>query len=174
VHCIEEQHGWPLSRFYKIDPEGDFQFIGYYIVGSSRWQKTPHYLSLYTLLMRSGWYGFEGPKRWNYDSVLETLHDYGRRKGDHLANIINCGRFDKMHVLLREQKFLVKRDMKTMYSTNRLARRDNGYNEGIYKILSGGTKDLRLSHRFRDACKQYGIRYTVNVKRDEDVLRGMV
>jgi hypothetical protein len=159
VNHYEKKHGWPLSRFYKVDLGNHPQAVAYIVVGSAKWQKTPHYLSMYALMLRIGTRGF-AVKDWEQETVSKALANFHGKDSSFVKTS-----YKKWDVLLSEYDKLVGNNtMKNMFSEKRLAHGSNGYNEGLYKLCSGSSYDLSFSYAFQNACRKAGIHQRVNIK----------
>ncbi len=159
VNHYEKKHGWPLTRFYKVDLDKNPQVVAYVAVGSGKWQKTPHYLSMYILMLRIGTRNFK-IKDWNQKTINNALSNF---RGEDSGFIKNT--FKKWDILLANYDKLVgKNTMKDMFSTERLAHGSNGYSEGIYQLCCGDSYDLSLSYKLQDICRKLGIHQRVNIK----------
>lgn len=170
INHYEKRHNWPLTKLYKVDVRNDAQLVAYMVVGSGRWQKTSHYLSLYMLMLRLGRSGFKNSK-WEHGTIIRNLKSFALSGvGDAQYVVITLPKWD---ILFEEQKTLVgKNTMKQMYSNKRLAHGTNGYSEGISMLCNGNSYDLLLSYRFQDVCRKRGIHQRVHCKPDAKITGG--
>jgi hypothetical protein len=164
---FEKRNGWQLSKFYKIDPGKDPQQVAFMVIGSPRWQKTPHYLSLFILILRAG-FRFNLKKGWptedvpNKSIIRRLCSDTGNLTYSYYSATVK-----KWDALMKHQDRIVGRHtMKEMFDRARLAHNNNGYSDGIYALCQGNSYDLRMSYRFQKVCREIGIHQRVNVKPD--------
>jgi len=161
VNHVEEKHGWLKTKYYKVDDGGDAALFVYMVVGSPRWQKSPHYLSLYTLLMRTGIGGFN-PKSWEEKELEADINKYARYGGGHFTFVAK-NFFQKVPFILDNQDLIIdSNDLSKMYSASRYVLKNNGFNEGIYHLLAGSSYDYRLSIRLKELFDKNNIDHTIN------------
>ena len=172
VNYLEKEHNWAPTKLYKIDPEYNLQDSIYMFVGSPKWQKSPHYLSLYMLMLRLGKSGITmvtDEKRRTAAYMAGKLATYstsGKYDSSHIKNVIG-----KIDLLLSNQNVLIgRKPMKEMFSVARLGHGNNGFNEGITSLCTGNSYDLMLSYKFQDLCRKAGIHHRINRTPDPKVL----
>jgi len=161
VNRLEKEHGWLPTKFYKVDDGGDASLFVYMVVGSPRWQKTPHYLSLYTLLIRAGTNENFNPASWDEKSFQAAMNNRVKY-GGHFAFVAKHF-FDKVPFFLANQDKIVENNniLKT-YQRKRYVSANNGFNEGIFALLSGNSYDRDLSVRMKELYDKAGIKHTIN------------
>lgn len=170
VNHWEKKHGWPLTKLYMVDSEGDPQMVMNMMVGSNKWQKTPHYMSLYMLILRLGRSGFT-TNSWSHDQIKRRLNAFARSSNMDATHVSYTA--NKWDVLLANHKTIVGRHtMEELYSRKRLANSNTGYSEGISAFCNGNSYDLLLSYKFQDVCRKVGIYQRVNRKPDVRITGG--
>ncbi len=166
VNHYERKYGWALTRLYHADmgtlepnaktttPRDVSPYIfGYVVVGSNKWMKSPHYMSLYALLLRLGRGGFAAKFR-SQKSLDVELGNYANRQigdGGHLRSV-----YKYIDIVMANQEELLE-GRKDLYKKSALSNADNGYHEGIRRLCRNETKDRRLGYKFMETCKRYEI-----------------
>jgi uncharacterized protein YeeX (DUF496 family) len=168
VNHLENEYKWSKTKMKKVELKdaikyGMFNDVKdrinmYMVVGSSKWLKSPHLLSLYILIFRLCYRGFKSNFK-NHEEFLQKLKSYGNtHKAD--ASYVRIFQ-DKIDVLLRNyDRLFGKRTLKSLYSKYSLVT-INGYNEGISRLCSGLSGDIDISKRFGKICKENNIEYKV-------------
>jgi len=128
------------------------------LVGSSRWLKTAHMLSLFCLLIRVATRDpstFSEKKIEKFEDVDKAMSLYGRDQSN------NYGLDDRGYIhkvwpyvdtIMKEYRFLFKGTLiKSSWKISGAA----GYrHEGIYKLVSGTSSDKKISNRFEELKKK--------------------
>ncbi len=168
LNHFERRNEWQLSKLYGIDPGKDPQQVAFMLIGSPRWQKTPHYLSLLVLILRAGFKfhsvckGWPGIKR-SHSDIVKKLSNINTG----LAFNYYSATIGKWDILMKYQDRIVgRKTMKEMFDRARLVHKDNGYSDGIYSLCMGNSYDLRMSYKLQKVCRELGIHQRVNVKPD--------
>jgi hypothetical protein len=165
VNHWEKRHGWLLTKLYEVDTEGDIQSGLYMAIGSSKWQRTPHYLSLYMLMLRLGRSGLKDGPWETPTAIMNRLNTFAR--GNTIDSMHVQNTITKWDVFLANQSKLVgKKSMKDMFSRNRLAHHSSGRCEGITTLCNGSSYDLLFSYKFQNVCRGVGIHQRVSCKPD--------
>ena len=167
VNHFEERHGWLKTKLYSVDSGGDDSLFIYMVSGSPRWQKTPHYLSLYVLLIRAGVRGFAikekavlGTTLKEKESLEDAMKRYAIHGGGHLPAILQ--QLNKVNLIMAKQdNILETTDMSKLYPQSRYPG-STGQNEGIKMWLYGNTYDWKLSSSLEALCKKAKIDYSIN------------
>jgi hypothetical protein len=159
IHHFEEKHGWLKTKYYPVYNNNDASLFVYMAVGSPRWQKTPHYLSLYTLLIRSGVNGF-APRDDSAKAIKdEIIRQSNQNAAGHLQSMLK--QYDKVNLLLAEQdKIIESKDLSIMYPQRRYLG-NNGFNEGIAQLLYGRSYDYIMSNSLQKRCDQNKIPHSI-------------
>jgi hypothetical protein len=155
VNVIEKSNGWPLTRIYPLQTvqEVDYNNIYYYIVASKRWMKSPHMLSLYTLLYRVAL----NEKKFNFvgraktDKSLKSVFDEVAANCSYTeAAYLRTHQHRWWLVLSNYEKLFGKRTMEDLYNPS-----DGGYlfQEGINSLCDLDTNDKKLARAFRKVIK---------------------
>lgn len=160
INYFERLAHWPLSKLAKVDHNlGDMTDI-YLFVGSNRWIRSPHMLSLYLLLIRLGrnkeYKGFRSHKK--FISVSEKLikkvnpsryYDIASKMYDckHLAKV-----YKKIRIIMKNFDSLFSRSAKYSFTA---AIKGPGlpHMEGITKLAIGETNDHELYHKLNELCE---------------------
>jgi hypothetical protein len=159
VNTIEKHYGWPLTKLYHIKPNNtwadqisvnnDF----YYVEASQRWMKSPHMLSLYTLLFRIA----VSEKRFEFrkrvrgmKSLKVVLSEMGNNLSHLEARYIDKHAGAWWLVLDNYRKLFSGRAMKKLYYPS------DGYHftEGINSLCDAVSSDLGLRAEFADILKK--------------------
>lgn len=155
IQHFERRLGWPLTRVYKVDHMLSPVAFIYMVVGSSRWQKSTHYLSLYLLMLRLGRSGFQS-KFEDHKELGEELATFARRRSDDAGFVRST--YHKWELFLQNQdKLFAGRNLKHIFKKSSLANDNNGYGEGINQLCVGWSRDLALASRFKKLCEANGL-----------------
>lgn len=169
---LESRYNWARTKMQKVEfknkiPYGTMDIKDrinmYMVVGSSKWLKSPHLLSLYMLIFRLGYRGFKSNFK-NHEEFLQRLNAYANtQKVD--AYYVRTFQ-DKIDVLLGNYNRLFgKRTLKSLYSRklliNNTGHFESGYNEGIQRLCTGFSNDMDISRRFGKICEENNIEYQV-------------
>lgn len=174
VNHYERKLGWPRTKMQKLDNRDAFLDSSgnnisntvnmYMVVGSSRWMKSPHLLSLYMLLLRLGVRGFKAEFE-THTQLLKELEDFGKKHRTKSDVSYVRATYDKWDILLESyDKLFGKRTIKSLYDRKSLVNSNNGFNEGIYRLCIGNSYDLDISHKFTKICKSNNIDMKSNIK----------
>jgi hypothetical protein len=181
VNHYERKFGWTRSTLQKLDNHNYFYNKNgldvsncvhmYMVVGSSKWQKSPALLSLYMLLLRLGTRGFDD-KFNTHEEFLKKLESFaGSYGGDSNKKSdikFVSATYKKWDILLENYNRLFKnRTIKSLYSIESLVNGDTGFNEGIWRLCTGRSYDLGISHKFAEICKENNIEMKIRVKKED-------
>lgn len=90
LHIIEKEHKWVLTKAYPIKPYS-FGDKVYMIVASKKWMRSPHLVSLFTLIFRiSGDKAFQTPSLMrlrSYKSVMQHIKKVSVRGGSDRSKV---------------------------------------------------------------------------------------
>lgn len=161
IQYFERRLGWPLSRMYKVDQKTSPLASIHMIVGSSRWQKSTHYFSLYLLMLRLGKSGFRG-KYDDHKALMAKLEAFGRRRCND-AGFVKATYLKWELFLQNQDKLFTGRNLKNIFKRSSLAQGNTGYNEGINQLCVGWSRDLVLTSRFRKLCEENGMKQEEHV-----------
>lgn len=177
VNHYERKHGWPRTKMQKLH-NGEIIAGGtdvsntihmYTVVGSSRWIKSPHLLSLYLLLLRLGIRGFRADFKTHTQLTKElevfitkNSRSNGVRRGDAAHVRVTYKKWDLL--LKSYNKLFNKRTTKSLYDKKSLVNPGAAFNEGIRKLCDGNSHDLDISHRFAKICNSKNIEMTPKIK----------
>jgi len=164
VNHYERKHGWALTRLYEgnpgklipsvkanTPPDMAPYIFPYVVVGSNKWIKSPHYASLYALLLRLGRSGFAGKFK-SQAQLNKELANFARKQtsdGGHLRTA-----YKRIDILLENQAELLE-GRKDLFKQKVLSNNDGGYHEGVGRLCRNNTMDLRLRGKFAEICKRY-------------------
>ena len=180
INHYERRLNWPRTKMQKLDNCGTFfnsdgedvsnTINMYMIVGSSRWMKSPHLLSLYILLLRLGLRRFKAEFK-THAQLLDELQSFGGKQLNSCSFIARSDvsyvnqTYDKWDVLLENyDKLFGRRTIESLYSDKYLVNGSSGATEGIYSLCTGNSYDLDISHRFIKMCESKNIKIIPKVK----------
>jgi hypothetical protein len=166
INHYERKHGWALTRLYIGDPgelipslktgtpkdAAPYIFV-YVVVGSNKWMKSTHYMSLYLLLIRLGRSEFTSKFK-NQSQLNKELESYIQRHVGDASHLSAVYKYIDI-VMANQEELLEKRT--DMFKLSALSDKNLGYHEGIRKLCRAQTNDLRLRHKFLDILKRYEI-----------------
>lgn len=177
VNHYERKYGWPRTKMQKLH-NGKIISGGtdvsntihmYMVVGSSRWMKSPHLLSLYLLLLRLGIRGFKADFN-THTQLTKELEAFiannsrgnGVRRGDAAHVRVTYKKWDLL--LKSYNKLFNKRTTKSLYDKKSLVNPGAAFSEGIRKLCDGRSHDLDISHKFAKICNSKNIKMEVKIK----------
>jgi len=195
VNHYERKFGWLITKINKIDYKtlnentnsrermryifysGEYgdrtpNINIYIVVGSSKWLRSPHTLSLYLLLLRLGTRGVKGEFE-THEEFLEEIKVFAGRASGSIDNPTcrDAGHVAKTYkmwdtLLENHSKLFAGKSIKRLYHKDYLVGKD-GFNEGITNLCTGYSRDSELSKKFISLCKDSGIniKYKVNKKK---------
>jgi hypothetical protein len=147
LNIMEERHRWSLTKLYDTQHKIHKNLVTKMLIGSSRWMKSPHMLSLFCLIIRVAvqdrrW--FPAKKVSDFKSVDKLMRAYGenRRTSDKRYIYKSWPYVDKL--MATYNIFFKHTDLKRNWST-RVNR--NYYNEGIDRLLGECSSGDRLLNR---------------------------
>ena len=78
VNILEERNGWPLSKMHSINSEKIHKMLRTkMIIGSARWLRSAHMLSMYCLLFRVAAYSDQFKSIKNFKNLNKAMEKYG-------------------------------------------------------------------------------------------------
>ena len=158
VNTIEQHYGWPLTRAYLLEIDESQSDIlpcnkFYYLTASKRWIKSPHMLSLYTLLIRIA---ATKPKLRKPEEItsLKTLFKYldflsARDHRQEVAFYHEHGAHWEI-ILSNYRKLFASRTMKDLYYPNT---KSWFFTEGINTLSDRESKDIKLNTTYKKILK---------------------
>lgn len=161
ARTIEHHYAWPLTKIYQlelIESQQNFKnHCSFHLISaSSRWIKSPHMLSLYTLLLRLPYDKITNSilkKVTNLDTLFSTLSAKAEESTD--ANPAYLAYFRVYQqgikvVLNNYDRLFSRRKMEDLYWFKG-ANTGNCFTEGINKLCDHETSDYVLREEFRKA-----------------------
>jgi len=152
LNILEERNSWVLTTLHDTIHGIHPDLITKMVVGSSRWLKSAHMLSLFCLLIRVATdtsVEFTDKNVTDFKSLDKAMKDYGIEPTD------TYGLSDKKYIyavwpyvdtIMKNYRVLFKG---TLIKSNWvIGKNDRYYTEGIHKLCSGGSADEKLSGRF--------------------------
>ena len=168
VNHFEKMAKWPLTQLYRATyrylPEYSFMYL---FIGSSRWMRSPHMVSLFVLLVRLGRirdfekfrshqklteickdlseefcdYGYNGDEDYD-DEVVEDI--------SHLRLI-----YDKIEIVMKHFNYLF--GVRTSkHSFTKAVSKKLMFGEGIGRLCGKSSADRIVAQKFKALCKKYG------------------
>jgi len=158
LNVLEERNGWQLTKIRNTVHEIHPDLVTIMLVGSSRWLKSAHMLSLLLLLVRIATRSmgqFDEKKVTDFEALDKIMKGYGRNssRGYGLSDP------NYIYTVWPYVDVLMKNYVSFFKGTNikknwKLGENGYYYNEGIYKLCEGGslegTSDKLLAKRFKD------------------------
>jgi len=166
LNIMEEKHRWPLTKMYKMKSETycfenewkdkSFKIASHYalIVASKRWLKSPHLVSLLTLILRvpsSSKTVFGKPK--DYETLMKMLKDKKRTDLSGDANYV-YRTFEYWDIFMGKQNQLFSKDMKVFLGRSY---KNGSYGEGVYKLCTYYSHHNKLQTKLHQLAKKAGI-----------------
>ena len=168
VNHYERKLGWALTRLYKANNKSKLVYgktiprfaepriCTYVVIGSKNWMRSPHYMSLYLLMLRLSRSGFKATFR-SHKGLMRELEAFGGSVGSDDPKFVRMT-YEKWDVFLENQKRLLgNRTMEDIYSLKSLHSGSDGYHEGVLKLLSGKSYDWVMGEKFAEICEANGI-----------------
>ena len=144
LNVFEREVGWPLTRMYKLKADLPNRNVFFYVVGNYRWVKSPHLISLFTLLIRLGKSEITGFR--SYNTLVEKLTD-PRGGGGSDKNFFRKYHERWLLILQNYNQLFGKRSLEDLYAPAETY--GNGYfNDGINSLCDCDTLDVKLRKAF--------------------------
>ncbi len=150
LNIIERKHKWALTVAHPVEPCSNTDDI-YMFVASKKWMRSPHLLSLFTLLVRLAQHkGLSSDSSFRriktYKSLLDKLKKY-TNTGSNSDKVTVKQTIKYWDLLFRNyQKLYYDMPMKRTFNKNKYT---GHYDEGIRKLCRGGTSDAAMNLRFQ-------------------------
>jgi len=164
LNLIEKEANWPLSKVYVLtNPTMHPSIFMFMFVGSSKWLRSQHMLSLYSLLIRCIYMNPHFSRIRAYSGLVKVADKY--RTGEYVAKgaqqRTDIGWFRNFHsylAILKNFDTIFKGfPMSRNYSVKAIGSQDAAFCDGIAALLSPGNgKDKDLKKRVRDAITNSG------------------
>lgn len=154
LHIIEKEHKWGLTKAYPIKPYSYGDKI-YMVVASKKWMRSPHMVSLFTLIFRiSGDQAFQASsfmRLRSYKAIMRCLKEFGR-------NNDYSDKF-KVHTSLKYWDPLLRNYNKMFrgYPMKDTFNRSNYIShsqEGINRLCANACTNSKLQERFNEVVKK--------------------
>jgi len=170
INHFEKMAKWPKTELcrasYRHLPSSIFMYL---FIGSARWMRSPHMISLFVLLARLGRISDFKDFR-SHEQFLEICKklisdndyddDYGYFRGrydediaqdvDHLKTI-----YDKVEIVMKHFNYLFGKRT-PMYSFTKAIANKLRYGEGISRLCSKASGDKAVAVKFEKLRKKYG------------------
>lgn len=151
LNIIERKHKWALTVAYPVEPYSSTDYV-HMFVASKKWMRSPHLLSLFTLLVRLAQHkelssdpSFRRIK--TYESLLDRLKKYANAAGGNNDKVTVKQTIKYWDLLFRNyQKLYCDMPMKRNFDQNKYT---DHYDEGIQKLCRGLTSDAAMRLRFQ-------------------------
>jgi len=155
LNIIEREHKWALTVAHPIKPYSNVDCI-YLFVASKKWMRSPHLLSLFTLLIRLAQQtklnndtSFKRVR--TYKGLLKKLKEYSEMTSHNPDKVTVKQTKQFWDPLLRNyQKLYRGMSMKRNFDNNKYS---NYYDEGLRKLCRGSTGDMEMRLRFKKMIK---------------------
>jgi len=162
INVLEERHGWRLTKLYDTEHAIHRDLVTKMLVGSSKWMKSPHMLSLFCLLIRIATKSvalFAESKVGDFESIGKAMKAYGKPPSKNEWGISDQGYIHTVWPYLDKLMATYSEFFKGTALEDNWVPAKNGsggrhYNEGIYKLCRGNTSHTLLSRRFSDLKKK--------------------
>ena len=178
LNILEDHYGWALTKMFDVGPT-TYSMIGYgkqrgfskLLVGSNKWRKSSHIISLFLLLFRLPTRGTKFYKVENYEQLMELCRQYAGlpEPGSEAAAKSVAG--DKYYVA-RTMKFwdplITNLDEMFKGMTAKSIFNKEGYhqhyrNEGISKLCRFQCANTEINKRFAILAKNAGIKLPTKI-----------
>jgi len=173
VNHFEKIAKWPLTQLYRASYEHlpTHVFI-YLMIGTGRWMRSPHMVSLFALLTRLGRFR-EFEKFRNHKKFLEICEDlianrddggdgyydeyYVEEVEDMLEDIYHLKTiYRKIEMIVKNFRYLFgNRTAQYSFSAKAIPRKLI-YGEGISRLCDKSSGDYAVAAKFAKLCKRYG------------------
>lgn len=153
LHIIEKEHKWTLTKAYPIKPYS-FGDKVYMIVASKKWMRSPHLVSLFTLIFRiSGDESFQTPsfmRLKSYKSVMQHIKKFSARGGGDKSRVNAILKY--WDPLLRNYNEMFKGySMKETFDRHNYTSHTQ---EGINRLCDNRCTNYKLQERFDKVVKK--------------------
>jgi len=172
LNIMERHSGWPLTKMLNVETreippvnnDGKRAIFMRMLEGSDKWMKSPHMLSLFFLLYRLSTRSSKYLTVKNYKQFKEVCKEYsaGSATSGDKHNVRNTilfwdtlmNDFDKMFKGLTARSNFDKRNYTDTY-----------YNEGISKLCSFQTANIKIDERFVALACEVGAKVPKNKRK---------
>ena len=154
VNLFEAYAGWTRTRLFAVSGLKEQHGAAYLITGPSRWLRSPQLFSLYCLLLRLGRFvqfdkvntfrGFLEKCDEIVDKKLGGSNKSGDREWIRLTKKAWIPLIDHMDVIYKGRT--LRRNWHKKYLTGS----DNGFSEGIHRLVANTTADAALRKRWQN------------------------
>ena len=168
VNIMEKRHGWPLTKMYNVEPSikdvgkcsygGPKQLITFQkvLIGSTKWVRSPHMISLYILLFRLP---TRVPKKFGsiktYKGFEEACNKCrGATSGD-AYHVATTFKFWDMLMANFGQMFA---GTTSKDNFKKVSYKNCQYDEGILKLCRFNSKNEQISGKFVALAKSAGLK----------------
>lgn len=178
LNILEDHYDWPLTKMFDVEPT-THSVLGYgkqrsfskLLVGSSKWRKSSHMLSLFLLLFRLPTRSAKFYKVENYEQLMELCRQYAGLPEPGSKGVAKAVSGDK-HYIARTMKFWdpLMTNLDKMFK-GMIAKRifdKDGYhqryrNEGISKLCGFQCSNTEINKRFAILAKNAGIKLPTRI-----------
>jgi hypothetical protein len=167
VNIMEERHGWPLTKMYSVEPSikkvdcnysSPKQLITFQkvLIGSTKWVRSPHMISLYILLFRL-------PTRVSkkFDSI-KNYKDFeeacNKCKGATSGDAYHVSKTSKFWDMLMANFGQMFAGTTSKDNFKRTSYENCQYDEGILKLCRFNCKHKQISEKFVALAKNAGLK----------------
>ena len=161
VNIIEARHGWPLTKMFDVESSSiryaTQQLTTFYkvLIGSSRWKKSPHMISLYVLLFRIGANSkFSSISSYEEISKACSTCRTSRLNDNDAARVARTFKFWDMIMANFDKMFA---GMSTKDNFKAKGYGGDYYNEGISKLCDFGCSNKKINDKFVALAKSAGL-----------------
>lgn len=155
LNLIEKEAGWPLTKLYRLNHSSLHHTVFMYmLVGSGKWQRSQHILSLYSLLVRCIYMNANFSRVRKYSGLKKVADKY--RTGEYKLpgstqkrnDLTRFKHFDTYLAILRNFDTIFKGlPVSRNYSVKAIGSQDLCFTDGISNLLKGHSKDTLLKER---------------------------
>lgn len=155
LNIIEREHKWALTTAHIVKPLSDGDTV-YMFVASKKWMRSPHLLSLFTLLVRIAQQTKLNDASFKrirtYKSLLKKLKEYSAVTNHDFDKISIKKTIKYWDPLFRNYlKLYHGMPMKRNFDSSKY---DDHYDEGLQKLCCDGASDNETRRRFKEMVEE--------------------
>lgn len=179
LNILEDHYNWPLTKMFSVEPftvwpdgRSPRRNFSKLLVGSSKWRKSSHIVSLFLLLFRLPTKSMKFYKVENYEQLIKLCRQYSGLPEPGSKDFAKMVSGDKYNIA-RTIKFwgLLMTDLNKLFrgmtSKSIYDKADYGQhyrNEGISKLCGFRSSNSKINKRFAILAKNAGVTLPAKVK----------
>jgi hypothetical protein len=161
VNIMEARHEWPLTKMLDVEPDVNditnydtsvrqLTILRKVLIGSNKWMRSPHMISLYILLFRLGTHSkFSSIK--SYKKLSEVCNTCSSKQFGDMGHVFRTFKFWDILMANFDKMFT---GMPTRHNFNSAKYAHGHYDEGITKLCKFKCSNEKINSRFVALAKK--------------------